>query len=160
MITALVSAITGLVSGIAPDLLKEFRETRAANREMEFLKLNNQLALERAKLEAGMKLEESHSAQLMAEISATKDQIVAIVTEQAKPTGILWIDGFNALIRPLTALTFVMLFAVGLCAYSFGFSSNDAFGSSMTALFSEAVQATLGFMFGARALAPSKKAMA
>jgi hypothetical protein len=67
MITALISAITGLVSGVAPDLLKEFRETRAANREMEFLKLNNQLALERAKLEAGMKLEESHSAQLMAE---------------------------------------------------------------------------------------------
>ena len=45
MITALISAVAGLVSGIVPDVLKEVKETRAHNREIEFTKLNHQLAL-------------------------------------------------------------------------------------------------------------------
>lgn len=160
MLTALFSAITGLISGIVPDLLKEVRESRAASREMEFLKLNHQLTLERAKLEAGAKLEESHSQQLIAEIAATKEQIIAIVSAQSQATGILWIDGFNALIRPFTALMFVMMFAIGLCGYSFGLTHNDAFGAAMTGMFSEAILATLGFIFGYRSVSSSKKAAA
>lgn len=160
MITALVSAITGLVSGIVPDILKEVRDSRQASREMEFLKLNHQLTLERAKAEAGARLDEAEINMLTASIAATRDQIVAIVTEQAKPTGIAWIDGFNALLRPTTALIFVLMFAIGLCGYSFGLVHNDNFGLVMSGLFAEAIQAVLGFMFGARAVAHSKKVAA
>jgi len=150
MLTALFSAITGLISGFLPDLMKEVRETRAASREMEFLKLNHQLTLERAKLEVSAKLEESHEQRLMAEIAATKEQIVAIVAAQAAPTGIAWIDGFNSLIRPFTAMMFVLMFSIGLIGYSFGLTHNDAFGAAMTGMFSEAILATLGFIFGYR----------
>ena len=160
MITALISAITGLLSGIVPDVLKEVKDTRQASREMEFLKLNHQLTLERAKAEAGARLDEAQVNMLTQQIAATKEQIVAIVTEQAKPTGVAWIDGFNALIRPFTALVFVMMFAVGLCGYSFGFVHNDAFGTALTGLYTEAVMAILGFLFGYRSVAMSKKAMA
>jgi hypothetical protein len=160
MLTALFSAITGLISGIVPDVLKEVRESRAASREMEFLRLNHQLTLERAKLEVGAKLEESYEQRMMAEIAATKEQIVAIVSAQAQPTGIAWIDGFNALIRPFTAMMFVMMFAIGLCGYSFGLTHNDAFGAAMTGMFSEAILATLGFIFGYRSVSGQKKATA
>jgi hypothetical protein len=158
MITALVSAVTGILSGLAPDLLKEFKESRAHKREIEFTTLNHQLALERAKMEVSAKLEESREDSFRAEVSAAKEQLITAITVQGSyHTGIAWIDGFNALIRPMTALIFVFMFAVGLCGYSFGLVHNDAFGTSLIALFSEAVQAVIGFMFGARAVASSKK---
>jgi hypothetical protein len=157
MLTALFSAITGLLSGVVPDILKEIKDSRAASREITFLKLNHELTLERAKVEAGAKLEESHSQRITAELNATKEQIVAIVTAQAHATGIMWIDGFNALIRPLTALTFIGLFAIALGSYSLGFTHDAAFGSAMTGLFSEGILATLGFTFGYRSVSSGKK---
>lgn len=158
MLTALFSAITGLLSGIVPDILKEVKDSRAASREIEFLKLNHQLTMERAKVEAGAKVEESYQQRISAEINATKEQIVAIVTAQSQATGIVWIDGFNALIRPLTALTFIGLFAVALGSYSLGFTHDAAFGGAMTGLFSEGILATLGFTFGYRSVSAQKKA--
>jgi hypothetical protein len=160
MITALISALTGLASGIVPDVLKEVRDSRQATREMQFLRLNHELTLERAKAEAGARMDEAEMSMLTASIQATKEQIVAIVQEQARPTGIAWIDGFNALVRPTTAIIFVLMFAVGLCSYSFGIVQNDAFGVTLTTLFGESMQAVLGFMFGARAVATTKKAAA
>jgi hypothetical protein len=161
MITALISAITGLLSGVVPDLLREFKDTRAHARELEFTRLNHQLALDRVKLEVGAKLEESQSQMFMAEVAAAKESLVAAITAQASyKTGVAWIDGFNALVRPTTALVFVFMFAVGLCGYSFGLVHNDAFGTQLVALFGEAVQAVIGFMFGSRAVASTKKALA
>lgn len=160
MITALISALTGLFSGVLPDLIKEIKETRAASREVEFLKLNHQLTIERAKLEAGAKLEESYSQQMIAEINATKEQIVSIITAQSHATGIAWIDGFNALIRPLTALAFVAVFVAVLGGASFGLTKDPAFGTAMVPLFSEGIMAVLGFLFGYRSISSSKRAAA
>jgi hypothetical protein len=161
MITALVSAITGLLSGIVPDILKEVKDSRAHSREMEFTRLNHQLALDRAKLEVSAKLEESQNQMFMAEVAAAKESLVSVIQAQASyQTGVKWIDGFNAMVRPTTALIFVFMFAVGLCGYSFGLVHNDAFGTQLVMLFGEAVQAVLGFMFGTRAVASTKKAMA
>jgi hypothetical protein len=158
MITALVSSVVGLFSGLAPDLLKEWKDSRAHNRELEFTRLNHQLALDRAKLEVSAKLEESQNQMFMAEVAAAKESLISVIQAQASyQTGVKWIDGFNAVIRPTTALIFVLMFAVGLCGYSFGLVHNDAFGTQLIALFSEAVQAVLGFMFGTRAVATSKK---
>lgn len=157
MITALISAITGLLSGVVPDVLKEIKDTRQATREIEFLKLNHELTLARAKAEAGARLDEAQVTSLTTQIVASKEQLLAVIAAQSQATGIAWVDAFNALIRPTTALVFVMMFAVGLCGYSFGFVNNDAFGASMTSLFAEAIQAVLGFMFGARAVSTSKK---
>lgn len=160
MITALISALTGLFSGVLPDLIKEIKETRAASREVEFLKLNHQLTIERAKLEAGAKLEESYSQQMIAEINATKEQIISIVTAQSTATGIIWIDGFNALIRPLTAFAFVAVFVSVIGGASFGLTKDPAFSSALVPLFSEGIMAVLGFLFGYRSVASSKRTAA
>jgi hypothetical protein len=158
MLTALISAITGLLSGIVPDILKEVKDSRAAARELQFLQLNHQMVLERAKAEAGAKVEESYQQRISAEIQATKEQIVAIVTAQSQATGIAWIDGFNAVIRPLTALVFVGLFAAVVFGYSFGMTAQPGFGAAVAPLFSEGLMATLGFLFGYRSVSGQKKA--
>ena len=150
MITALVSAITGLISGIVPDVLREIRDTRAAQRELQFLKLNHELAMARASAEANVKLEEDRSAVISEEIRAVRDQVVSIVENQFKPTGVKWIDALNSFIRPATCIAFMIMFIVGVAGYSFGIIENNAFGSTMTALFGESVMATLGFLFGYR----------
>jgi hypothetical protein len=162
MITALVSAVAGLISGIVPDVLKEVKETRAHRREIEFTQLNHQLALDRAKLEVTAKLEESQNQMFMAEVASAKESLVAAIQSQNlfAATGIRWIDAINALVRPLSSLIVMFLFAVTLCAYSFGYVSNDSFGAQMTMLFGEMVQAMLGFTFGYRSVSGQKKATA
>ena len=153
MITALISAITGLLSGAAPELLKEVRDTRAHKREIEFLQLNQKLALERAAHEASVKIEETRSNATIAEIQANEKQFEALMRQAMTPVGIGWIDGLNAVVRPITAIVFMFLFAVGVLAFIFGFGAQEAsFGTVLGGLFAEAIQAVLGFMFGSRAI--------
>lgn len=153
MITAAVSAILGLFSASAPELLKEFRDTRAHSRELEFLQINQKLALERAQYEASVKIEENRTNAVIADIQNQEKNFDALMRQAMQPIGIGWIDGLNAAVRPLCAIAFMGLFAVGVLAFIFGFGSHDVgFGTAMTGLFSEAIQATLGFMFGSRAI--------
>ena len=150
MLTALISAITGLLSGVVPDVMKEIKDTRAHKREVEFLQLNQQLVLERARHEASVKIEEAQSQQAVAEIAANEKQFQALMSQAMTPTGVPWIDTMNAAIRPITSIVFILLFAGGLVAYTAGLTSNDAFGASMTGLFGEAITAVIGYMFGYR----------
>ena len=150
MFTALISAITGLLSGVVPDVMKEIKDTRAHTREIEFLKLNNELALQRAAAEAGAKIEEAQSKQTIAEIEANEKQFQSLMAQAMQPTGIPWIDTMNAAIRPITSIVFIVLFAGGIIAYSLGLLNNDAFGVTMTGIYAEAVMAVLGYMFGYR----------
>lgn len=150
MITALVSAVTGLLSGVVPDVMKEIKDTRAHSREIEFLRLNNELALQRATAEAGAKIEEASSKSMVAEIEANERQFQALMSQAMAPTGIGWIDGLNAAIRPMTSVILMLLFAVGIVAYTFGIANNDAFGAQMTVLFGESITAVMGYMFGFR----------
>lgn len=153
MITALVSAIAGLFSAAAPEILKEVRDTRAHGRELEFLQINQKLALERAQWEASIKIEEQRSHAVVADIQSQEQNFEALMRQAMTPIGVAWVDSLNAVVRPLTAVVFMLLFAVGVLAFIFGFGADNAgFGTAMSGLFSEAIQATLGFMFGSRAI--------
>lgn len=154
MITALISALAGLFSATAPEFLKEFRDTRAHTREIEFLQINQKLALERAQWEASVKIEEQRSNATIADIQSQEQNFNALMRQAMTPIGVPWVDTLNSVVRPLTAVVFMLLFAVGVLAFIFGFGAQDAgFGTAMSGLFSEAIQATLGFMFGSRAVA-------
>ena len=159
MITALVSALTGLVSGVVPDIIKEVRDSRNANREVQFLKLQHQFQVERMKLDAGAKMDEQEANIVAEEVKAMREHLTAIVESQAKPTGIAWIDGFNSILRPLTAALIMVLFVFTAGAFSYGVLSQYAAGmmdaSSMASVIwgsmvGEAIQAVLGFLFGYR----------
>lgn len=153
MITALISLIGGLFSATIPEILKEVKDTRAHKREIEFLALNQKLALERAAHEASIKIEEMRTNAITAEIQANEKSFDALMRQAMTPVNIPWIDGLNAVVRPITAIVFMGLFAVALLAFVFGFGATDAgFSSALGALFTEMMQAVMGFMFGARAV--------
>lgn len=153
MITALISLFSGLFSGVVPEILKEVKDSRAHRREIEFLQVNQKMALERAQYEASVKIEESRTNAAVAEIHANEESFKALMQQAMTPVGIGWIDGLNAVVRPLTAIAFMVLFAVALLAYIFGFGAAEpGFGSAMGALFTEMMQGVVAFMFGARAV--------
>ena len=159
MITALVSALTGLVSGVVPDIIREVRDSRNATREVQFLKLQHQFQLERMKFDAGAKMDEAGANIVAEEVKAMREHLTAIVESQAKPTGIAWIDGFNSVLRPMTAALIMVLFVFTAGAFAAGVLSQYASGmmdaSTMAnviwgSMVGEAIQATLGFLFGYR----------
>lgn len=160
MLTALISAITGLLSGIVPDLVKEVRDTRNHQRETEFLKLQNDLQIAREKAGADAKMREAEASMMAAEIGAFKETLTAILDNQAKPTGIAWIDGLNSVIRPATCVLMMALFFWTAAIFTSGVMDawSDGKIASETALantiwnsmIGEAIEATLGFLFGYR----------
>ncbi|MCV0371065.1 hypothetical protein [Filomicrobium sp.] len=145
MLTALISALTGLVSGIVPDVLKEVRDSRDHVREMDLIRLQHDLQMARLQAEAGSKLEAAETGIVAEEIRAFRESLTAIVETQGRPTGIAWVDGLNAVLRPLTAGVLIVL----LVFVALGFSSVIDH-AAFSALFIEAVQAVLGFLFGYR----------
>lgn len=152
MITALISLFSGLFSGVVPEILKEIKDSRAHKREIEFLALNQKLALERAAHEASVKIEETRSNQAIADIQSYEKQFDSLMRQAMTPIGIGWIDGFNAIIRPATALVFLVLFAIAIICFIFGIVNDSAFGATLGALFQEAMMGVIGFMFGNRAI--------
>ena len=159
-ITALISTLLGFLGGALPDVIKEIRDSRAAGREAGFLRLQHELQVERMKMEAGAKLREAESGIIAEEVRAIREQVVAAIEAGSRPTGVIWIDGFNALIRPLTAMLVMLLFIVTaggfvasvLAQYQAGQIATAA--EMATVLWGSqigfAIEAVLGFLFGAR----------
>lgn len=159
MLTALVSAIIGHIGGVIPDVVKEVRDTRAHTREREFLTLQHGFQIEREKLGAESKLREAEASLMAEEMRATREHLAAIIETQANPTGILWIDGFNAVLRPATAALMIALFVwtaaifVGGVMDQYGAGKVEAAAAATliwNSLIGEAIQAVLGYLFGYR----------
>src|SRR5262245_60251885 len=111
MWTALISGILGLVSGAVPKVLDIYKDKQAHLREVEFLKLQHGFQMEREKLGAESKMREAESNIMAEEIRAFREHLTQIITLQGTPTGIPWIDGFNAVLRPANAALLMLLFA-------------------------------------------------
>lgn len=154
MITALVSAITGLISGSLPDLLKEWKSGREHSRELEMLKVQTQLQLDVAKVEAAGKVAELDRQVDIAAYSAQSSIAVASL----KQTGIAWVDAWNAILRPFAVTIIITLFAVMAGFYTYCVLSEvhslaeaeKAIVLLWGSLVGEAIQAVLGFLFGYR----------
>jgi hypothetical protein len=159
-ITALISLISGLVSGSLPKLLDfwgksiDFKqELKVRELEFKFRDQDHKWAMERAAAEAELKLNESYYDALTEEGKATREQMAEMIRQQFEPTGVLWIDCFNSLIRPVTALFVIVLFFMAVTSYIFGNTTmNPDFGKEMATLFSFMVEGMVSFIFGYRAV--------
>lgn len=159
MITALISTVLGILGGVVPDIMKEVRESREHDREVERMRLQSDLQLKLLQVQAQVKLEETDANLVVEQIKASGEQMKAILESQ-RPVQIPWIDGFNALIRPATAALMMCLFfavatlysyaiidrAVAIGPAGFEIAAQAIWGS----LVGEAIQAVLGFLFGYR----------
>src|SRR5262245_3524788 len=162
MITALVSTILGLVGGILPDVVKEVRDTRNATREREFLRLQAQLQLEAAKANADAKIREIDAGIIATEAQAFREHLTAILESQGKPTGIAWVDGFNAVLRPCCVTLIMVLFMATaapfvwavIAQYAVGTITVEVMATTIwTSLVGESIMAVMGYLFGYRSTA-------
>lgn len=109
---SLLGAIVGLLGSLGPRILGYFEARQNHRQELELLQLQsaNQLKM----MEIGF-------TQRMAEINATADiqSETAAFAAALQPSGVTWIDGFNAFVRPFLALMFFALYAaVKVAQYS------------------------------------------
>lgn len=144
-ITTLISTIVGMVGGVIPDLLKEMRDSRDARREIELLQLRHRMELERMERSASLKIQEATIAADTADTAAWAEAVKAALAAQPIASGFAWIDGVNAVLRPMCTVMILALF----CICGLGFTSvipTDNFAP----LFVGAVEAVLGFLFGYR----------
>jgi hypothetical protein len=162
MITALISTVLGMLGGAVPEIIKEVRDTRNHSREIEFLRLQNQLQIEREKAGADAKMREAEASLAAEEFRAMREHMTAIIEAQARPTGIRWIDGLNAVIRPATAAMMMLLFAWTASVFVDGTMAQFKAGTIegmraaemiWSSLIGEAILATLGYLFGYRTTA-------
>jgi hypothetical protein len=163
MITAIISALVGLVSGVVPDVIKEVRDSRNHSREREFLELQHKFQMERLERDAEDKMRAADANIVGEELRAFAQTVTSIVEAQSKPTGIKWIDGFNAVLRPFCTSAIIFMFIGVSAAYVYGVM--HAFNAGQIAdtltlanliwgsMIGEACQAVLGFLFGYRAAA-------
>jgi hypothetical protein len=159
MITALVSTVLGLVGGILPDVVKEVRDTRNAQREREFLKLQAELTAQSLKANADAKIREIDAGTLATEAQAFREYLTAILESQGKPTGIAWVDSFNAVLRPCCVSLIMILFMATaapfvwavIAQYAAGAITVDVMATTIwSSLVGESIMAVLGFLFGYR----------
>lgn len=162
MITAAISTILGMVGGVLPDVLKEVRDTRNATREREFLKLQSELQLKAAQVTADSRLREIDANLVAQEAKATREYLAQVVESQGKPTGIVWIDGFNAVLRPVCVAMIMVLFMMTALPFVWAVLQKMQMGlidaKQMAeiiwgSLVGESILATLGFLFGYRSAA-------
>ena len=161
MITALISSILGIFGGMIPDLMKEIRDSREHGRELERLEKQSELQLRM--LQAGVqgKLAEIDAQVYVEEMRAFRSQMENIYKMQ-QPTGIQWIDGFNALLRPVSASVIILLFVFTASLFTIGtirefmdgaITMQEAAFVIWGSLAGEAIQAVLGYTFGYRTTA-------
>lgn len=150
MITALISTITGLISGTVPNLLKEWGASREHSREVEMLKIQTELQLKIAEKQG-----ETRVAEMDREVDiAAYESQAKIASASLKATGITWVDAWNGALRPFAVTIIITLFAVMASFYTYAVLSTvaplQAVDLLWGSLIGEAIQAVLGFLFGYR----------
>jgi len=159
MITALISSVIGLISGVVPDIVSEVRSSNSHKRELQLLEKQTELQLKLVAAQGDARWEESQLALYTQQESNMKEYLQSLVQAQFAPTGVKWVDVLNSLIRPTTAalimimfMTIATIFSMGVVeSYLKGLISAEVMAQTLwQGMVGEAVQAVLGFLFGYR----------
>lgn len=113
MIETLIGSLLGGVFRMVPEVLKWL--DRKDERKHELAMFDNQLKADTLKIDAGQKLAEleANKSLGLAEIQG----LIAGVQAQAVKTGVRWVDGLSALMRPLITFWWVIvLYSTALTA--------------------------------------------
>lgn len=93
----LLGSLLGFLSAMAPDFMKMFQGNLDHKREMEFARLQAELA------------RDAHTYR-MEEVSAQADIAEAKAIYKTYQTGIDWVDALNGTVRPVLAYAFFLLY--------------------------------------------------
>jgi hypothetical protein len=145
MITALVSGIFGLVSGVVPDIIKEVRDNGDHKREMAMLQMTHNLQMASLEKQGQMKLADHASELDIADAKVFGENFKALVNLQQNSDS-PWIEFINSIMRPITIALILMIWSAIALGYS-NVIPAETFGPLMV----EMILAVLGYLFGYRA---------
>lgn len=152
MIAFALSNLVGGLMGVVPDIMKEIRDTRNHGRELEFLKAQAELTRDTKRIEMD-------GAVLHEEMKATREHLTAIIETQARPTGLVWLDAFNSLLRPVCTSLVMGLMVYVTLTYTWAIAARYYAGAIPAEQFMTLIQAgfigtmfegVLGFLYGYR----------
>ena len=144
----LLGSLLGFISSTFPDLLKFWQDKQDRKHELQILDRQ----MEQMRLGHTQRLDEIA-------INADVSQSLALYKHDSQPSGVTWVDGLRASVRPMITYGFFILFAwvklsaVVLLMNQGGLSINEAlvqiWDGETQALFA----GILSFWFGSRSLA-------
>ncbi len=144
----LLGSLLGFISSAFPDLLKIWQEKQDRKHELDIMDRQ----MEQMRLGHSQRLEE---ISVNADIAESK----ALYKHDSKPSGITWIDGLRASVRPMITYAFFTLFAIVKISalYYLIFKFNMDFTVAIQKIWDVETQAlfaaTVSYWFGARSLA-------
>ncbi|HSV27256.1 MAG TPA: hypothetical protein VLH60_05125 [Sedimentisphaerales bacterium] len=115
MIETIAGGLLGGIFRIVPEILKWL--DRKDERKHELSMQKEILAFQR--LKGDQKIDEIVTQGQQDWNIGALDALKSAIEAQARPSGVRWIDGFNALIRPLMALQWVLLLYPAVIVASF-----------------------------------------
>jgi hypothetical protein len=148
-----------MLGGVLPDVMKIWVGASQAKNERAFLELQSRLSLEAAKIQGDTRMRELDASVMVQEAQAFREHLTAIIEAQARPTGIRWIDGFNAVLRPACTTLIILLFMGTAVPFVYAvihqFESGQVTAVQMAqiiwgSLVGEAILGVLGFLYGYR----------
>jgi len=144
----LLGSLLGFISSTFPDLLKFWQDKQDRKHELQILDRQ----MEQMRLGHNQRLDEIA-------INADVSQSLALYKHDSQPSGVTWVDGLRASVRPMITYGFFILFAwvklsaVILLMNQGGLNINEAliqiWDGETQALFA----GILSFWFGSRSLA-------
>lgn len=156
MIISLVSSVLGIAGGLIPDIFKEIKDSREHTREKERLHLEADLQLKLLAHKTDARLAEADANVVVEEMRAFGKQMQGIYSLQ-KQTNIKFVDGFNAILRPLTAFLIMLMFFGIAVTFSIGVINDLGTSNLQTvsqvlwgSMIGDSIQAVLGYLFGYR----------
>lgn len=144
----LLGSLLGFISSCFPDLLKLWQDKQ--DRKHELAIIDRQM--EQAKLGHGHRLEEIA-------VNADIQESLALLKHDSQPSGVTWVDGLRASVRPVITYGFFILFAwvklssVVLLMNQGGLNINEALIQIWDAETQSLFAGILSFWFGSRSLA-------
>jgi len=144
----LLGSLLGFISSTVPDLLKLWQDKQDRKHELQILDRQ----MEQMRLGHNQRLDEIA-------INADVSQSLALYKHDSQPSGVTWVDGLRASVRPVITYGFFILFAwvklsaVVLLMNQGGLSINEALIQIWDAETQALFAGILSFWFGSRSLA-------
>jgi len=144
----LLGSLLGFISSTFPDLLKFWQDKQDRKHELQILDRQ----MEQMRLGHNQRLDEIA-------INADVSQSLALYKHDSQPSGVTWVDGLRASVRPMITYGFFILFAwvklsaVVLLMNQDGLSINEALIQIWDAETQALFAGILTFWFGSRSLA-------
>jgi hypothetical protein len=159
ILTGLFALISGALTGVVPRVITYLEKRQDHKHELEFLRLQHELQMQRQAAGTEDKLREIEAQTIAEEFRAMSEHLTKIIEVQARPSGFRWIDGWNALLRPAATTGIIVLYlwiastytGAIIGAFLVGKMSVGDFGNAVfNTLIGESIVAVLGFLFGYR----------